>query len=47
MEKQDAGANEGMAAELNGDVSKPAPQPSVDENLQKILDKACVFGKGA
>src|ERR1017187_6549920 len=40
MENQDAGANEGMAAELNGDVSKPAPQPSVDERLQKILDKA-------
>ena len=40
MENQDAGGNEGMAAELNGGMSKPAPQPSADERLQKILDKA-------
>ena len=29
-----------MAAELNGDVSKPTPQPSADERFQKITDKA-------
>jgi hypothetical protein len=40
MENQDAAADEGMAAELNGNVSNPAPRPSVDERLQKILDKA-------
>lgn len=39
MEKQDAGANEGMPAELSGEVSKPAQQPSVDERIQKIVDK--------
>src|SRR5882757_10640307 len=40
MENQDAGAKDGMAADLNGDVSKPASQPPVDERLQRILDKA-------
>jgi nitrite reductase/ring-hydroxylating ferredoxin subunit/uncharacterized membrane protein len=40
MEKQNAGANEGTPAKLRGDVSKPAPQPSVDERLQKIVDSA-------
>ena len=29
-----------MAVEFNDDVSKTAPQPSADERLQKILDKA-------
>jgi nitrite reductase/ring-hydroxylating ferredoxin subunit/uncharacterized membrane protein len=40
MEKQDAGANEGMPAKVGGEVSKPAQQPSVDERIQKIVDKA-------
>jgi nitrite reductase/ring-hydroxylating ferredoxin subunit/uncharacterized membrane protein len=39
-DNQDAGANDRMATDLNGDVSKPAPQPPIDERLQKILDKA-------
>jgi nitrite reductase/ring-hydroxylating ferredoxin subunit/uncharacterized membrane protein len=40
MEKQDAGANEGTPAKVGGEVSKPAQQPSVDERIQKIVDKA-------
>ena len=40
MENQDAGTKDGMAVEFNDDVSKAAPQPSADERLQKILDKA-------
>ena len=40
MENQDAGTKDGMAVEFNDDVSKTAPQPSADERLQKILDKA-------
>jgi nitrite reductase/ring-hydroxylating ferredoxin subunit/uncharacterized membrane protein len=44
MENQDAGAKDGRAADLNGDVSKPTAQPPVDERLQKILDKALYAG---
>ena len=40
MENQDAGTKDGMAVDFNDDVSKTAPQPSADERLQKILDKA-------
>jgi nitrite reductase/ring-hydroxylating ferredoxin subunit/uncharacterized membrane protein len=41
---QDAGANDGTAADRNSEVSKPAPQPPIDEKLQKILDKALYAG---
>jgi nitrite reductase/ring-hydroxylating ferredoxin subunit/uncharacterized membrane protein len=40
MENQDAGTKDGMAVDLNDDLSKTGPQPSSDERLQKILDKA-------
>lgn len=40
MENQDAGTKDGMAVDFNDDVSKTAPQPSADERLQKILDRA-------
>jgi len=40
MENQDAGTKDGMAIEFNDDVSEAAPQPSAEERLQKILDKA-------
>ncbi len=43
MENQDAGAKDGNAAD-NGDVSKPAPQPPIDERVQRILDKALYAG---
>ena len=39
MENQDAGTKSGMGVDFNDDVSN-APQPSADERLQKILDKA-------
>ena len=39
MEDQDAGANDGTAADLRGEVLKPASQPAIDERLQKLLDK--------
>jgi nitrite reductase/ring-hydroxylating ferredoxin subunit/uncharacterized membrane protein len=44
MENEDVGAKDGTAADLNGDVSKPTPQPPVDERVQKILDKALYAG---
>lgn len=40
MENQDSGAKDGRAVEFNHDASKTEPQPSADERLQKILDKA-------
>ncbi|HZQ44599.1 MAG TPA: DUF2231 domain-containing protein [Acidobacteriaceae bacterium] len=43
MENQDAGAKDEKAAD-NGDVSKPAPPPPIDERVQKILDKALYAG---
>ena len=44
MENEDAGAKDGTAADLNVDVSKPTPQPPVDERVQRILDKALYAG---
>jgi nitrite reductase/ring-hydroxylating ferredoxin subunit/uncharacterized membrane protein len=43
-DKPDARAHDGTAADRNGGVSKPTPQPPVDEKLQKVLDKALYAG---
>ena len=40
MENRDAGVDDAMTANLNRESSKWAPQPPVDEKLQKLLDKA-------
>jgi nitrite reductase/ring-hydroxylating ferredoxin subunit/uncharacterized membrane protein len=40
MENRDAGVDDVMTANLNRESSKRAPQPPVDERLQKLLDKA-------
>ena len=40
MENRDAGGDDVMAADLNRGSSKWAPQPPVDERLQRLLDKA-------
>ena len=44
MENQDAGTKDEMAVDLNDDVSKSISQPSTDERLQKIVDKALYAG---
>jgi nitrite reductase/ring-hydroxylating ferredoxin subunit/uncharacterized membrane protein len=40
MENRDAGGDDVMAADLNRESTKGAPQPPVDERLQRLLDKA-------
>lgn len=40
MDSQDVGKQGGMAADVEGGVSRPAAQPSIEERLQKGLDKA-------
>ena len=44
MGNDDAGAKDGTAAERNGSVSMPTPQPPVDERVQRVLDKALYAG---
>jgi nitrite reductase/ring-hydroxylating ferredoxin subunit/uncharacterized membrane protein len=40
MESRDAVKEDGMAVDLNRESAKRAPQPPVEERLQKLLDKA-------
>jgi len=46
MENQDAGIKDEMAADFNADTPKAATQPSADEKLQKVLDKA-LYAEGS
>jgi len=40
MENQNASTEDGKTVDSNGNVSKTEPEPSADEKLQKMLDKA-------
>ena len=40
MENRDAGGDDLMASDFNRESSKRAPQPPMDERLQRLLDKA-------
>jgi nitrite reductase/ring-hydroxylating ferredoxin subunit/uncharacterized membrane protein len=44
MENGDAGTKDETAVDFNDGVSKTKPQPSTDERLQKIVDKALYAG---
>jgi nitrite reductase/ring-hydroxylating ferredoxin subunit/uncharacterized membrane protein len=44
MENRDAGTKDETAVDFNDGVSKTKPQPSTDERLQKIVDKALYAG---
>src|ERR1039457_5325455 len=44
MENSNVNEDSGMKVDPIGDSSSPAPQPPVDERLQKALDKALYAG---
>jgi hypothetical protein len=44
MENSNVNEDFGMKVDPIGDSSSPAPQPPVDERLQKALDKALYAG---